>query len=317
MGSGRVLEHAPGMTVLRQPRPAAPFRSAFISSNREVTSRRIAATPISSPASSRIVAMVNSSETRPPSFAQPGDDQHIAFAIPALARLHHVAVAFPVPGAEQRRDDEIERLPDRLRGSVAEDALGALVPMADDAVPICRDDRIGARRLRVVGVHVRGEHSVVAKRADRIRKQSVDVIRVRLARLIRHLSGGLIDIDTGTVRLGEAHGHTGTGEHAGAILDPARWPVVVAGVESDAVVELNLRLCIEVTPCNTVSAIGLRGRLADELGLPGSELVDIEVIQRRGRPVGTVGGDVEGDFKTLADERSRLRIGHRSSRVDI
>ena len=44
-----------------------------------------------------------------------GDGEHIAFAIPAPPGLHGVVVALPVPLPQPLWNDDVERLPERLR----------------------------------------------------------------------------------------------------------------------------------------------------------------------------------------------------------
>ena len=68
----------------------------------------------------------------------PRHRQQIAFTVMALARCHNAAEALPVARAQALRDDEVERLPQRLVGTIIEDPLGAGVPHADDPIMICR-----------------------------------------------------------------------------------------------------------------------------------------------------------------------------------
>ena len=166
-------------------------------------------------------------------------------------------------------------------------------------------------------MHIGGERAVVGVGTKRVAKEGVDRERVGLARLVGHLRGRLVDVDHRAVRVGEAHRHAGSGEHAGAVLHPLRRPVVVVRVEADAVIELDLRLCRPVAPRDAVSAVAVRRRDAGQQALPLSDLCRVVASELRRRPVGAVGGDVHTDLESLGGVRCSLLVGDRGSGIDV
>jgi DNA-binding transcriptional ArsR family regulator len=58
---------------------------------------------------------------------------------PLRAAGHGIPVARPVTLARVGRDEEIQRLADRVRGAVAEEGLGSGRPDADDTGCVCED----------------------------------------------------------------------------------------------------------------------------------------------------------------------------------
>ena len=180
------------------------------------------------------------------------------------------------------------------------------------------DDRVRSRARGAVGVHVRGEDAVVALGAERLVEQRVDVERVGLARLVGHLGGRLVDVDHRAVEIGEAHRHPGAGEHPRAVLNPGLGPVVVVGVQADAVLQLHLRLGRPVAPGDAVGAVGGRRIEARVVGGEGRELARVEGLELRlVGPVGAVGQRVQRDLEPLALEGGGLGVRDRGARVDV
>ena len=84
--------------------------------------------------------------------------------------------------------------------------------------------------------------AVVALAPDRPVEKRVDREREGLAGLVGHLRRRLVGVDHRSVEVSEPHRHRRPGHQPRPVLDPAPRPVVVVGVEADAVVALDLRL---------------------------------------------------------------------------
>ena len=167
-------------------------------------------------------------------------------------------------------------------------------------------------------MHVRREDAVVALGAERVVEQRVDVLGVRLIRLVGHLGGRLVDVDHRAVEVGEAHRHPRAGEHPGAVLDPGPRPVVVVGVEADAVLELHLRLGRPVAPGDAVGAVGDRRIQARVVGREFGKLARVEGLELSlAGEVRAVCAAVQGDLEPLALEGGGLGVGDRGARVDV
>src|SRR5690606_35604045 len=67
----------------------------------------------------------------------------IAFSIAGLPGAHCLRIAFPVPRPQVFRDDDVERLPDRLVRREAEDPFASGIPHADDALVVGEQDAVG------------------------------------------------------------------------------------------------------------------------------------------------------------------------------
>ena len=142
--------------------------------------------------------------------------------------------------------------------------------------------------------------------------------RVRLLRLVGHLGGRLVDVDHRAVEIGEAHRHPRAREHPRAVLDPGPRPVVVVGVQADAVLQLHLRLGRPVAPGDAVGPVGRRGIDARVVGRQSGELARVEVLELRlAIPVLAVGQRVEGDLESLTLEVGDLRIRDGRVRIDV
>ena len=136
-----------------------------------------------------------------------------------------------------------------------------------------------------MGLHNKG--AVVAGCADRITQQRVNVERVGLAGLVRHLGRSLVHIYRVSAAVGEAHRHAGTRKHARHIVHPIRWPVVVAGVQPYPVFSLDDRLAVVITPSDAMHPMGLGRRQTRELRRQRSKQSCVLQIKLGGRKVGT------------------------------
>jgi hypothetical protein len=77
--------------------------------------------------------------------------QEVARAVMALTGCYDVPEALPVACTQALRDDEIQRLPQRLAGVVAEDPFGPGVPHPDDPFAVGCHDRIRGGRKNGIG----------------------------------------------------------------------------------------------------------------------------------------------------------------------
>jgi hypothetical protein len=91
-------------------------------------------------------------------LSDPWNGKNVAVAIPALAGLHDVTIAQPMARAQPLRNDDVQRLSDRVAARQAEDALGPRVLKADDAVLVGGNDRIGDRAQHGISQHRRRNH---------------------------------------------------------------------------------------------------------------------------------------------------------------
>ena len=159
-------------------------------------------------------------------------------------------------------------------------------------------------------MRIYNEGTVVAGRTHCVVQQGVDVEGIGLTRLVGHLGRGLIHIDEVAIAIREAHRHAGTGEHARSIVYPGRRPVVVGGVQTDAVLEFYLGLGIVVTPADAVHAMRLGRRHTRELRSERSEQARVVRIEFGGCPVGTggIGVHVHANLKPLRHIGRRLRV---------
>ena len=76
------------------------------------------------------------------------DIEHVVGPVVKHASRHNAPEVTPVVGALLLWNYEIKGLSDRLACAVAEDVLGGLVPIANDALAVRRNDRMRARRER-------------------------------------------------------------------------------------------------------------------------------------------------------------------------
>ncbi|ABF86640.1 hypothetical protein MXAN_3655 [Myxococcus xanthus DK 1622] len=158
----------------------------------------------------------------------------------------------------------------------------------------------GAGRWLRVDVHVGVEGAVVARGPQRVVQQRVDVQRVGLAGLVRHLRGELVDVQRSAVQVREAHGQAGASEHTRAVLHPVVGPVIVVGVQADAVQARHLGLGGPVAERDAVRAVGDGRGDSGEGGREAGELWGEEVrVQRVGRVVRAAGVDVQGVLEAL------------------
>ena len=98
------------------------------------------------PSSARIGTIVNLQPNPTAlSLRRPGTARMSPWPIAALPGFHHPVEPGPVPGPLRLRGDEVERLAQGFRGSVAEQALGTRVPKADHALAVGIDDGVGHR----------------------------------------------------------------------------------------------------------------------------------------------------------------------------
>jgi hypothetical protein len=102
-----------------------------------------AATPINFPVSSVNGVTVNSTEIVEPSLRIAGHGKEITVRITAVTSLHKMVVAIPVPLPQSLRNNEIERLFERLLARITEYPLGTRIPKANDAGSIRGNNCIG------------------------------------------------------------------------------------------------------------------------------------------------------------------------------
>ena len=95
-------------------------------------------------------------------------------------------------------------------------------------------------------MHIGSEVAVVTRRPDCIVQEGINVKRIGLIRLVGHLRGGLIDVKHRPIVPGVAHRHARPGEDAWSVIHPGSRPIVVCVVETDAVLQLNLRLRVVI-----------------------------------------------------------------------
>jgi hypothetical protein len=77
--------------------------------------------------------------------SQSFDIKHVVGPVAQQASRHYAPEVAPMVGALLLWNHEIEGLPDRLAGAVAENVLGGLVPVANDSLAVRRNDRMRAR----------------------------------------------------------------------------------------------------------------------------------------------------------------------------
>ena len=159
-----------------------------------------------------------------------------------------------------------------------------------------------------VGVQVGGERAVVALRSERLVEQRVDMEWVALPRLVGHLGCGLVHVDQCTIEVSKAHRDARAGEHARPVLNPGARPVVVVGVQADAVCQLDLWLCGPVAPGDAVGAMRALCCCTWEGVLKSGQLSGVIVGKPRWRPNPTACVDVNTELVALALECVDLAV---------
>ena len=160
----------------------------------------------------------------------------------------------------------------------------------------------------LVGVHVRREGAVVALRAQGAVEQRRDVRGDVDLRLVGHLRRGLVDVDERAVGVGEAHGHPRPREHPGAVWHPLAGPVVVVGVEADAVLALDRGFAGPVAPRDAMRAVRDGRRDAGPRVRELWELVRPILLERVRREVRAPRVEVQGDLEAGGLEGLGLRV---------
>ena len=76
-------------------------------------------------------------------FSNRWHGKEITLCVTAVTGLDYIVVANPMPLPQSLRNNEIERLFERLVAGIAEQPLGARIPKANDAGSIRGYDRVG------------------------------------------------------------------------------------------------------------------------------------------------------------------------------
>ncbi len=177
--------------------------------------------------------------------------------------------------------------------------------------------RAGFARGSHVRVRVDGERTIIALGTERSVQQRIDRVWIGLARLICHLRSRLVDVDQGTVQIYKAHRHAGAGEEARPVGNPTGRPVIVVGVQADAVIERYPGLSAPVAPHDAVGPVGLGRRQAGILGAPRCQLAAVGRRQGSRGPILARGAHVKSDLETLRSISRGLCVGQRCARIDI
>jgi hypothetical protein len=137
--------------------------SVRISSKRFVTSRMIAANPVSSPAPSRSGTIVKLDGDSGTVVFDPWNREDVAMTITALATLDDVVVAVPMALSQPFRDDDVQGLTDGSIPRIAENALRSRIPETNNALLVRSDNRIGTRGKNGFGECVRKAHDWISQ----------------------------------------------------------------------------------------------------------------------------------------------------------
>ena len=79
----------------------------------------------------------------------------VAVAVPGLPCRHHLSITAPVARPQPLRNDDVQRLADRIVAGMAEDTLRAGIPKPDGTVLVRGNDRIGFRAKHGISQHRR------------------------------------------------------------------------------------------------------------------------------------------------------------------